>query len=369
LSINLPIYMNYTQNINYTFLVYKILKWYDIHKRDLPWRHTKDPYKIWLSEILLQQTRVDQGLPYYIKFIKTFPDIQSLAEADEQHVLGLWQGLGYYSRARNMHASAKRIVSEYNSKIPNSYQELLKLKGIGKYTAAAIASLAFGEKVAVVDGNVYRVLSRFLGIETDIASNAGQKEFFNKAQELMPDKNGHIYNQAIMEFGALHCTPKNPQCDTCPLQTQCYAYKYNLQTLLPRKEKKTVKRNRYFNYLLFKKGNNFLLKARKDKDIWQGMYEFYLLEDTKLATVEDLLTKNFKSSFIKSFIITKECTEVRHVLSHQNIFSKAWCIEVKDAGIFNKLIVMGLTSVHKKNLKALPKPVLITRFLEESAFI
>ena len=365
----MPIYMNYIYNINYTFLVYKILKWYRIHKRDLPWRHTKDPYKIWLSEVLLQQTRVDQGLPYYLKFVETFPDIQALAEANEQHVLGLWQGLGYYSRARNLHASAKRIVDEYDAKMPDSYKKLLKIKGIGKYTAAAIASLAFGERVAVVDGNVYRVLSRFFGIESDIASSIGQKEFFEKAQELIPEKDGDIYNQAIMEFGALQCTPKNPQCESCPLQSQCFAYKHNLQGILPKKEKKTVKRDRYFNYLLFKKGNTFLLRERKEKDIWQGMYEFYLIEDTKLANIEDLLVANFKPSLIKNFVLTKESTEVRHILSHQNIFSKTWCIEVKDPKAFNKLIAMGLHSVYKKNLKALPKPVLITRFLEESAFI
>lgn len=361
--------MNCMDNKNYTLLVYNILKWYNINRRDLPWRNINDPYKIWLSEILLQQTRVDQGLPYYVKFIKAFPDIQSLACADEKLVLGLWQGLGYYSRARNMHATAKKIVSEFEGKIPDSYKELLKLKGIGKYTAAAIASFAFEEKVAVVDGNVYRVLSRLFGIETDIASSLGQKEFFNKAQEIMPIKDGHLYNQAIMEFGALHCTPKNPQCDTCPLQTMCHAYKHNLQAILPRKEKKTVKRDRYFNYLLFKKGNTFLLRERKEKDIWQGMYEFYLVEDNKLAPIEDLLANNFKSALIKNFVLTKESTEIRHILSHQNIFSKTWCIEVKDTIAFNMLMKMGLSSVHQKNLKELPKPVLITRFLEESAFI
>jgi len=352
-----------------SFLVSSILKWYEINRRDLPWRNTTDPYKIWLSEILLQQTRVDQGLPYYVKFVKAFPDIQSLAVADEKHILGLWQGLGYYSRARNLHATAKHVVKEYKGKIPDSYNELLKLKGVGKYTAAAIASLAFGEKVAVVDGNVYRVLSRIFGIETDIASSAGQKEFFIKAQELIPEKDGHLYNQAMMEFGALHCTPKNPQCDNCPLQTMCYAYKHEMQAVLPRKEKKIVKRDRYFNYLLFKRGNDFLLKERKEKDIWQGMYEFYLVEDKKLVYIEDLLAKNFKSSLVKKFVLTKESSEVRHILSHQNIFSKTWCIEVKDEMAFNKLIEMGLQSFHKKKLKALPKPVLITRFLEESAFI
>ena len=356
-------------NKNYTLLVSNILKWYEINRRDLPWRNTTDPYKIWLSEILLQQTRVDQGLPYYIKFVEAFPDIQSLAEANEKHILGLWQGLGYYSRARNLHATAKKVVDDYKGKMPDSYKELLKLKGVGKYTAAAIASFAFGEKVAVVDGNVYRVLSRIFGIETDIASSVGQKEFFDKAQELIPGKNGHTYNQGIMEFGALHCTPKNPQCDSCPLQSICHAYKHDLQSILPRKEKKTIKRDRYFNYLLFKKGNTFLLKERTGKDIWQGMYEFYLIEDNKLVTIEDLLAKNFKSSLIKNFVLTKESSEVRHILSHQNIFSKTWCIEVKDEAAFKKLMEMGLYSFHKKNLKELPKPVLITRFLEESAFI
>ncbi|MFB0925151.1 MAG: A/G-specific adenine glycosylase, partial [Vicingaceae bacterium] len=228
----------------------KLIVWYNEHKRDLPWRKTTDPYQIWLSEIILQQTRVNQGLDYFNKFIKKHPDIHSLAQSSEKDVLNLWQGLGYYSRARNLHFTAKYISNELNGEFPTEYKDILNLKGVGEYTAAAIASFAYKEAYPVVDGNVYRVLSRMFGIENPIDSTEGKKVFKQLATELIDTKNPDTYNQAIMEFGALQCTPKKPNCEDCPYLLECFAYKNGLITELPKKEKKIKQRNRYFNYLV-----------------------------------------------------------------------------------------------------------------------
>ncbi|CAG0910098.1 unnamed protein product [Cyprideis torosa] len=216
----------------------KIIDWYQINKRDLPWRNTKDPFTIWLSEIILQQTRVAQGLPYYQRFIKAFPNLEKLAVASEQEVLKLWQGLGYYSRARNLHYSAIYIVNELNGKFPSNYNDLLNLKGVGDYTASAIASICYNEPTAVVDGNVYRVLARYFGIETAINSTKGVKEFKLLAQELIDDDNPGTHNQAVMEFGARMCKPQNPDCLSCPLKESCVSLQKNKVNLLPFKEKK-----------------------------------------------------------------------------------------------------------------------------------
>ncbi|MCL4144887.1 UNVERIFIED_CONTAM: hypothetical protein GTU68_021054, partial [Idotea baltica] len=265
------------------FFSRKILIWYGQNKRTLPWRRTRDPYKIWLSEIMLQQTRVAQGTPYYLKFISAFPKVEDLANATEEKVLKLWQGLGYYSRARNLHATAKMVVEIYDGKFPEKHQELLKLKGVGDYTASAISSICFDEPHAVVDGNVYRVLSRYFGVQIPINSTEGIKYFKKLANEVKDAENIRDYNQGIMEFGAIQCTPKKPNCLFCPLNGSCIALKERKTDTLPIKLKKTKVRNRYFNYLVpifsDEMGNkSTVLKQRKGKGIWQNLWEFPLLE-------------------------------------------------------------------------------------------
>ena len=256
----------------------KLISWYQDNQRDLPWRHTRDPYKIWLSEVILQQTRVSQGLPYYQSFVAHFPEVFDLANATEQQVLRLWQGLGYYSRGRNLLKCARMVVEELDGKFPNNYMQLLELPGIGEYTAAAIASIAFKEAVPVVDGNVFRVVSRVLGISDDIAVASSRKVFFNYSKQLMMDAPPDLYNQAVMEFGALHCTPKQPKCDSCPLSLTCYAFQNSRQHQFPVKSKKVKVRNRDFYYLVIKSGASYLLNKRASGDIWQGLYDFYLIE-------------------------------------------------------------------------------------------
>jgi A/G-specific adenine glycosylase len=344
-----------------------LINWYNKHKRDLPWREGRDPYRIWLSEVLLQQTRVAQGLPYYYRFLEAFPDIKALAKASEKEVLRLWQGLGYYSRARNLHFTAKSIVSDHNAEMPGSYEQLLKLKGVGKYTAAAIASFAYDEKVAVVDGNVYRVLSRVFGLKEDISSPGGQKAFQLLANELLPEKNSSTYNQAIMEFGALHCTPQKPQCEDCKLSYLCFAYAKKEQSILPVKLKKTAKTNRYFHYLVIRSKNKYLMKERGGKDIWQGLYEFPMVEESALMEVGTLLKKQYGNALAKKVIIKSESPEYKHILSHRNLHVKFWVLESDE--IAEKLVnnedfrFFSIKAIHD-----LPKPVLINKFLEESVF-
>ncbi len=256
-----------------------LIMWYLINQRDLPWRKSNNPYLIWLSEIILQQTRIAQGTSYYEKFVTEFDTIFDLAEADEKTILKLWQGLGYYSRARNLHSTAKIVASEYNGQFPRSYTELIKLKGIGDYTASAIASIAFDQPYATVDGNVYRVLSRVFGIKTPINESQGIREFKLLAEELLNPDDPGTHNQALMEFGALVCTPKKPKCDSCIFNDTCYALQEKRIDVLPVKLKKLKIRKRYFNYLVIDfKGESTLIQQRKKKDIWQNLYEFPLYE-------------------------------------------------------------------------------------------
>src|ERR1043165_6651460 len=254
----------------------KIMTWYEQNKRDLPWRNTRDPYLIWLSEVILQQTRVDQGMAYYHKFAEAFPTVKDLAKADSDKVMKLWQGLGYYSRARNLHAAAKMVAGKYKGVFPASYEGIKELKGVGDYTAAAIASFAFKLPHAVVDGNVYRVLSRVFGIETPIDSTQGKKEFNKLANELLDISNPADHNQAVMEFGSQFCKPVNPDCKSCFFNTKCFAFKHSKVPELPVKSKKTKVRSRYLNYFIIvdKNGSIFVHKRQK-KDIWEGLYEFY----------------------------------------------------------------------------------------------
>jgi A/G-specific adenine glycosylase len=347
----------------------QLLKWYSLNQRSLPWRETNNPYHIWLSEILLQQTRVNQGLPYYKRFVETFPDIKALAAADEQTVLRLWQGLGYYSRARNLHATARSVVKNHEAKMPASYEALLKLKGIGKYTAAAIASFAFREKVAVLDGNVYRVLSRVFGIDKDILSTEGVKEFREKATFLLPSKDSHIYNQAVMEFGALHCTPSSPDCNNCPLGSICFASKHSLQSSLPVKIKKLKKKERYFNYLLFRQGKKIYMKKREEKDIWNGLYEFHLSEQKQIQSAHEMFLADPLLRKFKKAVLEKESAVYKHILTHQTIFARFCVLDIsaipQAEKIFSKT---ALRAYSQKQIMELPKPVLINNYLQEYIF-
>jgi A/G-specific adenine glycosylase len=307
-------------------------KWYDLNKRDLPWRDTNSPYHIWLSEIILQQTRVNQGLAYYHEFTRRFPSIEDLAGASQDEVLKLWQGLGYYTRARNLHATAKIIASEWNGVFPGNYRELLKLKGIGNYTAAAIASICFGEPVAVVDGNVFRVLSRVFGIDLPTGTSDGKEEFNRRATLILDREHPDIHNQAIMELGALVCLPKKPQCDICPLSSECIALNTGKIEMFPVKTTRKPQRIRHFNYLFAVSNGYTWMNQRIGKDIWHSLYEFPLIETTTPATLENL-------SFLRNWTTVLGTTEkdlqdsvryYKHQLTHQIIHCSFYYLESRE---------------------------------------
>lgn len=339
-----------------------ITGWYRQNKRELPWRKTTDPYKIWLSEIMLQQTRVDQGLPYYLKFEKTYPSVFDLANAPEEEILKLWQGLGYYSRARNLHHTAKQIAFERNGQFPPSYRELLKLKGVGDYTASAIASISFNEASPVVDGNVYRVLSRFFGVDIPINSTKGIKYFKQLAGELIDRDKPATFNQAIMEFGAVQCKPKSPKCSECPLNSGCIALRDDLVDQLPVKTKNTRLRHRYFNYLIVHNEQEALLFQRKEKDIWQHLYEFPLIESDKALEEKDIVQHpEFRKLVGDNRFELSQYNEkaVIHKLSHQHIHTVFWTVYLEDN-------IKG--GIHKSEIKEYPVPVLIANFVKEYEF-
>jgi A/G-specific adenine glycosylase len=340
-----------------------IIEWYEQNKRMLPWRETKDPYKIWLSEIILQQTRVAQGLPYYLSFVKAFPSVSSLAKAKEQEILRLWQGLGYYSRARNLSRCAKMIVEEFKGKFPDNFDDLQKLIGVGPYTAAAIASIAFNQRVAVVDGNVFRVIARIFGIDADIASSEGKKIFFSKANELISKEHPDLFNQAMMEFGATWCTPKNPKCDECIFKKSCIAYKTGTIALLPVKEKKRKMRKRFLNYVIIERKKKIAMKRREDKDIWRGLFDFYLVETKKVQKPQQTLEKNLKQLTVKEY---KAIPLVKHVLSHQLLSIQFIWIKLNEK---NSFMPGGMKFYSQKEVKALPKPIVISNYLEGIGFI
>ena len=330
----------------------------------MPWRNTTHPYHIWLSEIILQQTRVAQGLPYYIAFTEAFPTVQDLAQATEEEVLKLWQGLGYYSRGRNLHASAKMIVEEMDGVFPNTYEEIKKLKGVGDYTASAIASICFNEPTAVVDGNVYRVLSRVYGIDTPINSTAGVKEFKALAQELIDENRPADFNQAIMEFGAIQCKPQNPYCLHCIYNDNCVALQQNKVSELPVKLKKTKVKHKYFHYLYIKdKQEQTIIKQRTGKGIWQGLYEFPVIEE--LAALQEGEEDRFRESvenhpLLQDLVINDinsyNDTPIVHKLSHQHLHTTFWIVTVDE-------ITDNATPVNR--ITELPVPVLIGNFIEK----
>ena len=337
-----------------------LIHWYLNNKRDLPWRNTHNPYNIWLSEIMLQQTRVAQGLPYYLDFISTFPTVFDLANAPEEKVLKHWQGLGYYSRARNLHYTAQFVANELKGEFPNNYKELLKLKGIGDYTAAAIASFSFNEAVPVVDGNVFRVLSRYFDIETDISLATAKKEFSNLAMELMPKNDPATFNQAIMEFGALQCVPKNPNCQNCIFNSSCAALQKKKVQNLPVKLKKIKISYRFFNYLVFEDDiKNTLIQKRDQKGIWQNLYEFPLIEtenELDLDAVSELIINKYKTEFEIVGVSNWNSKGQIHKLSHQHLNINFWKVKVKGE---------IPSAINGTSIKKFPFPKVIFNFIEE----
>jgi A/G-specific adenine glycosylase len=336
-----------------------LLHWYLQEKRDLPWRNTTDPYVIWLSEIILQQTRVAQGLPYFEAFVSKFPTVFDFATADEESILKLWQGLGYYSRARNMHKTAQIIAFELGGVFPTSYKDLLQLKGIGPYTAAAIASFSFNEAVPVVDGNVFRVLARYFNIQTDISSSKARKEFADLAQLLLPKSDPASFNQAIMEFGALQCVPKNPNCSKCVFSESCLALQQKLVDKLPIKLKKTKITDRFFNFLVFFDAfNNTIVTKRTEKGIWHNLYEFPLIE-TENDCLSSEIEKKVRSQYIDyqiDEIFLYNHSKIMHKLSHQNLTLRFYIVNL------NTKIENG---IQIDDLKKLPFPIAIHNFIEK----
>jgi A/G-specific adenine glycosylase len=337
-----------------------LINWYLQNKRGLPWRKTTDPYKIWLSEIMLQQTRVAQGTPYFLSFTTAFPTVFDLAKANEEQVLKLWQGLGYYSRARNLHKTAQTVAFEMNGIFPDNYTDLLKLKGIGDYTAAAIASFSYNECVPVVDGNVFRVLSRYFDVETDIAQASAKKEFAALAFELMPKDNPAQFNQAIMEFGALQCVPKNPNCGECVFNDSCAALQKKKVNKLPVKSKKTKVRNRYFNYIVAVDDlENTIIQKRTAKGIWHNLYEFPLIETDKVEdfeTVAQQINQNFFQENKMESLLEYNEQSIIHKLSHQHLHIKFWKASLKGT------IENG---INLETAKTFPFPIVIHNFIEE----
>ncbi len=351
-------------NVTETLLAPTLERWYERHKRDLPWRHTRDPYRIWLSEVILQQTRVAQGKPYYERFVAAYPTVEDMARADDRDLLRLWQGLGYYSRARNLHQTARFITDHLAGKFPSTYHDLLKMKGIGTYTAAAVASFAFGERVPVVDGNVYRVLARVFGITEDITTTGAKKTFATLAGRLIQHANDPAtYNQAVMEFGAIQCTPVAPDCLLCPLQQQCRAYLTGRQHKLPVKAKKAPVRERYFNYLVFQNDDRVALRERVNRDIWQNLHDFYLIEtdEPKLA-LADLPLPNAIGELVQQGVLTSLPTETVQLLSHQRVRAQFFLIDLPDK-IAGRL-PMDLHWYTRAEADRLPKPLLVTNYLE-----
>lgn len=351
----------------------KIIKWYLANKRNLPWRVTKNPYKIWLSEIILQQTRIDQGTSYYLKFVEKYPNINSLATANEQEVLKLWQGLGYYSRARNLLKTANIIVNDYSSIFPSNYKEIISLPGIGEYTAAAISSISFNEAHAVIDGNVIRVLSRVFGIQNPAALKKDIKE---KANKLIDKSDPGNYNQAVMEFGALYCKPQNPDCFNCIFQKDCFAFKNQMVDKLPLKNNPVKQKKRYFHYLVLKiaKENEFytLLNRRSGNDIWRNMYDFPMIEkDKKIATSKMKL--ELKNEFYPGVDFNLTSTEeFKHILTHQLIFARFYVLKINDKTKADRLIENlqdKFTKIPIDSFHDYPVPRLIEKVINETQIL
>ncbi|PVH25554.1 A/G-specific adenine glycosylase [Sphingobacterium corticibacter] len=343
----------------------KLIAWYEKYGRELPWRQTSDPYIIWLSEIILQQTRVEQGLPYFQTFVTQLPTVRDFAEAEEDFILRLWQGLGYYSRARNMHKAAKTVMSNFNGAFPTSYEEVIQLPGIGAYTASAISSFSSNEVRAVVDGNVYRVLSRVFGIDTDINSGTGKKQFQELADSLISTSQPGLYNQAIMDFGATVCKPKQPLCAACIFADQCDAFATNRVDLLPRKVKTTKIRKRYFHYFIIRRGAEIMVAKRPQGDIWANLYEFPMLETTAPILVEELQNSDAYIAHFDSATPIPLGVPIKQVLSHQHIYAQFYLLP-ENTQIKNKKT--DWEYILSDNLDKLAKHKLIFSFLRTDNF-
>lgn len=332
-----------------------------LNARSLPWRSTTDPYKIWLSEVILQQTRVNQGLKYYEDFIREFPTVKDLAEASEDQILKLWQGLGYYSRARNLHAAAREIQTTYKGNFPDTYKEILKLNGIGPYTAAAIASFAFNLPHATLDGNVFRFLARYYNINTPIDSSEGKKIFTDLAQNLISKKDPALHNQAFMEFGALHCVPKSPNCSNCPVKASCLAYLHKTQDQLPVKKGRIQQRHRYFNYFYIEDGEFLFLQKRVQNDIWRNLYEFPLLEKKDKSPDKELISLFPANLDPGTFNLKGILNERKHILSHQVIHARVIHLEAREQIPKRN----GWERVNKKDIFKFAVPRLMELFFED----
>jgi A/G-specific adenine glycosylase len=341
--------------------------WYKKNKRDLPWRKTKEPYLVWISEIILQQTRIDQGMEYYWRFLERFPGIRELAAADEEEVLKLWQGLGYYSRARNLHATAKQIMERHDGIFPSGYDEIRRLKGIGDYTAAAIASISFKLPYPVVDGNVFRFFTRYFGITDPVDTQKGKTAVLKKALEYIDKKDPGDFNQSIMEFGALQCRPGMPNCKVCPFQKTCFAFLNCSIADFPVKSKKQVQRTRYFHYLVFmektKKKRFIYLNKRTGNDIWKNLYDFPVVETAKPVSLKKLVRSPEWIDIVGAtpFSIVSESTVHKHILTHQIIQAKFYILEVPAE------IKLSFLKAPSDQLGKYPVPRLIDRFLKKLA--
>lgn len=338
-----------------------LLQWYDIHKRDLPWRNETDPYKIWISEIILQQTRVAQAWNYYLRFIERFPTIKAIYDGGEHEVLKYWQGLGYYTRARNIYAGTVHITEKHGGVFPENYNDIIQIKGIGEYTAAAIASFAFHLPYPVIDGNVLRVLSRIYGIYEAIDSSSGKKKIKEIADSLLDKKQPDLFNQAIMDFGATHCTPLKPDCENCCFAKTCFANLHYEQTVLPIKIQKTKIRFRYFYYLVIQEKKNIYIYKRTGNDIWKNLFEFPLWETNDMLTNEEILTHSYLTSLFSKtkWEITKISKPYKHVLSHQIISAQFIHIKLHKAAHFPHYIC-----IHANEIVNYPISRLIERYLD-----
>jgi A/G-specific adenine glycosylase len=340
-----------------------LIHWYRNNKRDLPWRNTNDAYLIWLSEIILQQTRVEQGRPYYNKFSEKYPDVKSFAAASEDDILRLWQGLGYYSRGRNMLKTAKIVTANFNGVFPTAHQDLIKLTGIGDYTAAAISSFSVNEAKAVVDGNVYRLLARYFGIDTPINSAKGKKQFQAIADELINPNNAGEHNQAMIEFGALQCKPKKPNCTICPFISSCFAYQNQKVNELPIKLKKLKIKERFFYFFIVQKEQQILIKRRGNQDIWAGLHDLPSVEFNQRTNFKDVAAhQEFKNWFLKSPIIHSVSDEIKHILTHQRIYARFVHIENSnhEAIVQNNCFWVNIDDLHNYG-----QPKLIFEFLKK----
>lgn len=340
-----------------------LLNWYAQNRRDLPWRNNPSPYQVWISEVILQQTRVSQGLDYYLRFIEKWPNVEALAQASENDVLKMWQGLGYYSRARNLHQCAKQVVMQFGGCFPADYEQLKQLKGVGEYTAAAIASIAFNLPCAVVDGNVYRVLSRLFDIDTPINNNEGQKLFAQLADELLNRKQPSLHNQAMMEFGALQCTPKNPSCLLCPLQTQCLAFERQTVMQRPVKLAKTKVTTQYLNYLVLRWEDNIYLRKRSGKGIWRNLYDFPCIESQNPMGIEEVLGSELFTQIVgnKIFTLTKISPTYTHKLTHRTLIAQF--IEIKLSQELPPIETKAIFLTPEKDMGRYPIPRLIDLYL------